>query len=155
MIELRTIPHTGTNYATRLLANHMHVKLRVGHIEEVRTYHRTDTLRAATVTTVRDPRSVAISLIGRAKRLMPELWTVLARWLEQPHVHFLNVPASPADIAELAAFVGSDTPVAFPERADNTIGDPLGLKALYARGGTDERVENYVQAVPEVFRCGS
>lgn len=157
---LINIPHTGTIYTLRLLRDRMGVGVRHSHISWPRDIGHVDELGRGAITTTRDPRKVAISMIGRNERLNPRLWEVIRRWAPLPRVCVWDVEHS--EKRELADFVGylgplepfTERPKTLPngERAhDNSHGDPHGLKAVYAAGGMDERVEDYAAAVRDIY----
>lgn len=149
---LWTIPHTGTQYTLRLLRNRMGCGTRHSHISWPRDIAWVDEMGNGAICTTRDPRKVAISMLGRGEKLNPRLWEVIARWALLERVYMFHLPTDEAGRQALADHVGYLGPLEpWSDKHDNSKGDPLGLKALYAGGGTDERVEAYADAVKNIY----
>lgn len=136
-MRLYTIPHTGTQFAYRLMYWHMGTEPRIGHLEDAKTRVKWIDDGHAAVTTLRDPVQVALSWLSRGKEPDASLWHVLAEWWGLGHVHFLRVDGDPdAEIMRLARFLGFTGSVDWDWPTNvNTKGDPLGLKWAHKKTG--------------------
>lgn len=136
-MRLYTIPHTGTQFAYRLMYWRMAVKPRIGHLEDYDTGVKWIEDGHGAVTTLRNPTDVALSWLGRGKTPDARLWSTLAGWRGLPNVHVLQVDGDPdTEKRKLAVFLDYRGPLEWDWQTDvNTNGDPLHLKERWRRDG--------------------